>query len=195
MRKFLFPLMLLSIVFNESCTSVKQIGDINMVSARNVETKMNYVLLRSYMGGNKDEIKRSKKDEVTSLENAINHVVKATPGGEFLKNVKIYLVNGKYIAVEGDVWGIGDVKESFRGFSLNDHVFYKKGGKTIKGIIVALKNDKTCFFQEFGESKFVEMKYSEITKTTFSEKDIEEYTNQKKEQENKKPLINILKKS
>jgi hypothetical protein len=95
MSKFTLIALVAGIISIQSCTSVKQIGDINMVSSRNVDKTMDYVLLRSYMGGNKKEIKDSKKLKIGSLENAINKVVKETPGGEFLKNVKIYLVYGK----------------------------------------------------------------------------------------------------
>lgn len=172
MSKFTSIILLASIISIQSCTSVKQIGDINMVSSRNVDKTMNYVLLRSYMGGNKKEIKDSKKLEISSLENAINKVVKETPGGEFLKNVKIYLIDGKYIAVEGDVWGTAGVKENFRGISLNDHVIYKNGGSIFKGSIVALKNDQICFFQEFGSSNIIQIGYDNITKSSFGEKEI-----------------------
>lgn len=160
--------------------NIKQIGDVNMVSARNVETKMNYVLLRSYMGGDKKELRRSKNLEITSIESAVNKVVKETPGGEFLKNVKVFLIDNKYIGVEGDVWGIAGVKESFRGFSTSDHVVYKTSGKIYKGSLVALKNDKICFFQEFGVDKVLEIGYDKITKTAFSSAEIEEYIANKK---------------
>jgi hypothetical protein len=197
MSKFTLIALVAGIISIQSCTSVKQIGDINMVSSRNVDKTMDYVLLRSYMGGNKKEIKDSKKLEIGSLENAINKVVKETPGGEFLKNVKIYLIDGKYIAVEGDVWGTAGVKENYRGISLNDHVIYKNGGSIFKGSIVALKNDQICFFQEFGSPNIIQIGYDNITKTAFAEKEIEEYIALKKSKEEKKkePLINIFKKS
>lgn len=185
MSKIKLIVLLASIISIQSCTSVKQIGDINMVSSRNVDKTMDYVLLRNYMGGNKNEIKDSKKLEITSLENAINKVVKETPGGEFLKNVKIYLVDGKYIAVEGDVWGTAGMKENYRGISLNDHVIYKDG-KVYKGKIVALKSDKICFFQEFGETKIIQIGYDNLTKSEFSDKQVEEYINLKKAEIEKK---------
>jgi hypothetical protein len=196
MSKFTLIVLLGSIISIQSCTSVKQIGDINMVSSRNVDKTMDYVLLRSYMGGNQKEIKDSKKMEITSLENAINKVVKETPGGEFLKNVKVYLIDGKYIAVEGDVWGTAGVKENYRGISLNDHVIYKDG-KVYKGKIVALKNDKICFFQEFGETKIIQIGYDNLTKSQFSDKEVEEYIGLKKAEIEKKkePLIKMFKKS
>ncbi|MES2287600.1 MAG: hypothetical protein V4547_18035 [Bacteroidota bacterium] len=85
-----------------SCMSTKQIGKLNMISNRNVDSKMDYKLIKNYVGGSRKELRRYKGK---SLEEAIDNVVKATPGGEFLKNVKIYIVNSKYYAVEGDIWG------------------------------------------------------------------------------------------
>ncbi len=197
MSNFKLILFLVCVLLINSCTSVKQIGDINMISSRNVEKTMDYVLLRSYMGGNHKEIKDSKKLEISSLENAINKVVKETPGGEFLKNVKIYLINGKYIAVEGDVWGTAGVKENYRGISLNDHVLYKNSGNIFKGSIVALKNDQICFFQEFGSPNTIQIGYDNITKTAFAQSEIDEYIALKKAKDEKKkePLIKIFKKS
>lgn len=197
MSKFTLIALVVGIISIQSCTTVKQIGDINMLSSRNIENNMNYVLLRSYMGGNKKEIRRSVKLEITTLQDAVNKVVKETPGGEFLKNVKIYLVDKKYISVEGDVWGLGGVKENYRGISLNDHVLYKNGGSIYKGSIVALKNDQICFFQEFGNPKILQIGYENITKTSFDEKEIEDYIALKKPKEEKKkePLIKVFKKS
>lgn len=197
MSKVKLFLLVASVLITQSCTTVKQIGDINMVSSRNIENNMNYVLLRSYMGGNKKETNRSVKLEITTLQDAVNKVVRETPGGEFLKNVKIYLVDSKYISVEGDVWGLSGVKENYRGISLNDHVLYKNGGSIYKGSIVALKNDQICFFQEFGNPKILQITYDNITKTSFAEKEIEEYIALKKPKEEKKkePVIKILKKS
>jgi len=74
-----------------------------MVSNRNVDKSSNYVLLRNYMGASEAEIEGT---ESKSLESAIDYTVKNTPGGEFLKNVKFYLVikdEIRYYAVEGDI--------------------------------------------------------------------------------------------
>ena len=73
-----------------------------MISNRNIESSVDYVLLKSYMGANKQEINQSK---ATSVEAAIDQVVKSTPGGEYLKNVKIYWVSTKYLAVNAWIYG------------------------------------------------------------------------------------------
>ena len=94
--------MFLFAVLVTACTSVKQIGKINMISTRNVDPNLKYEVISTYSGGSKRELKKSKS---TSIEDAIDQTVKKVPGGEFLMNCKIYLINSKYIAVEGDVWG------------------------------------------------------------------------------------------
>lgn len=92
-----------------SCSSsvvVNKLGKVNMLSNRNVDSKSDYVALRNYMGMSEKEIKQTKS---TSIEDAIDVTVKNTPGGEFLKNVKMYQVirdQKYYYAVEGDVWGL-----------------------------------------------------------------------------------------
>lgn len=107
MKKVMYILTLALLM--GSCMSVKQIGKLNMVSNRNVDSKMDYSNLKNYAGGSRRELKRLKSE---TLEGAIDNVVKKVPGGEFLKNVKIYVVNTKYYAVEGDVWGYPPVSEA-----------------------------------------------------------------------------------
>ncbi|NBA78606.1 hypothetical protein GOQ04_23830 [Emticicia sp. ODNR4P] len=161
-----------------SCGSVKDIGDLNMIASRNIDSKMSYTLIRSYMGGGYEEINQTRMKKITSIEDAVNLVVKKTPGGEFMKNVKVKLIDNKYIAVEGDVWGVKTTEEqSFKGFVKGSHVLYQKGRKIKKGYIVALKDDKICFFQEFGTIDTKEVEYSEITKSEFSDQEIKDYIN------------------
>jgi hypothetical protein len=136
-----------------SCISAKQIGDLNMISTRNVETKTDYVLIRNYMGGTKKELKRSKAKD---LKDAVNNLVKQTPGGEFVKNAKVYLVNGKYYAVEGDIWGIAQ-NVNFRGFKVGDILQYKGN----KYSITELKNDKVCTIKDENE-KIREASYDDL---------------------------------
>lgn len=169
-----------------------QVGNLNMVSSRNIDNDMNYVLIKSYMGGSKKEDRSSKHDDIKTIEDAINKVVKATPGGEFLRNVKVYLINKKYVSVEGDVWGTEGVKENYRGFTTNDHVIYKTVLGIQKGKISALKNDKYCFFQEFGDKTPIQIGYDKITKASFSEKEIEEYVNPPKKEIEKTPVVQSI---
>lgn len=93
----------LSIGLLTSCMDVKQIGDINMISNRNIESSGNYVLIKRYVGGSKKEI---KKFRAKTIEQALDNTIKSTDGGEFMKNVKVYQINKKRFAVEGDIWGL-----------------------------------------------------------------------------------------
>jgi len=149
-----------------SCTSVKQIGKVNMISNRNVDPNLQYKALTTYSGGSKRELKKSK---AKSIEAAIDQTVKKIPGGEFLMNCKIYIVKTKYIAVEGDVWG-NTTNIQFRGFKVGDKVTWKKkdiinGAKYLTGTITALKDDKTCYVKIDEElDSLVELPYDDITK-------------------------------
>lgn len=105
MKKFLIVIILFA-----SCMRVEKIGQFNVISTRNFESSAKYILLKSYAGGTKRELRKSKSK---SLDQAIDNTVKSVPGGEFMKNVKVYIVHrGKrvYFSVEGDVWGNDTIK-------------------------------------------------------------------------------------
>ncbi len=144
-----------------SCMSVKEIGDLNMVSTRNVDSKGDYVLLRNYMGSTKKELKKSK---AKNFEQAINNIVRQTPGGEFLKNVKIYLINNKYFAVEGDIWGL-ESGQNYRGFALGSKVQYTSNMKKCIGVITDLTNDKVCQVKNNETGKVTTENYTGLKKT------------------------------
>lgn len=101
MKKLILMLAIVALAL-PSCMNSKKIGEINMISNRNIDSHGEYVNLKNYVGGSRKELRRLK---APTLEIAIDKVVKTVPGGEFLKNVRIYVVNSKYYAVEGDVWG------------------------------------------------------------------------------------------
>ena len=158
---------LLFAVLLASCTSVKQIGKVNMISNRNVDPQLKYQVITTYSGGSSKEFKKSR---ATSIEDAVDQTVRKVPGGEFVMNAKIYLVKGKYIAVEGDVWG-NSAQQSYRGFKIGDIVTWKvksvtQGKKYLTGKITTLKDDKTCLVKIDDEKgKTIELEYDEITKT------------------------------
>lgn len=154
--------LLLSVTAFVSCTSVKQIGKLNMISNRNVDPALNYKLISNYSGGSDREVKKSK---AVNLEMAIDQTVKKVPGGEFLMNAKIYVVNKKYFAAEGDVWGISSDKSTaeFNGFKIGDKVTWKKFGKFRTGKIEAFKDNANCLVKD-EDSKTVEIKYIDLTK-------------------------------
>ena len=167
-KLFTAKILLVATVFLSSCAGVKvtQIGKLNMISNRNVDSKMDYSLLKNYMGASDKEIKKAK---ATTLEDAIDETVRNTSGGEFLKNVKVYLVQNKkkmYYAVEGDVWGVKG-EENFRGFTIGDMVQWKdRLGKTHKGKITGLKDSKECMVKEEGKEDSKAVEFDRVTKVS-----------------------------
>lgn len=141
-----------------SCTSIKQVGNANIVSTRNVNLNEYYELLSTYAGGNKDELKKTK---ASSVEAAIDQTVRSVPGGEFLMNAKIYLVRGQYFAVEGDVWGVKD-RVTYRGFKVCDNIIWRKGRSYKTGSIVALKDNNSCIIKD-NNGKLRRVYYSDIS--------------------------------
>lgn len=157
MKQIILGLIFLTAI--SSCTSVKQIGKVNMISNRNVDPKLDYSVISTYSGGSKRELKKSR---ALTIEDAIDQTVRKIPGGEFLMNSKIYIVNDKYIAVEGDVWGV-KTNIAYRGFKVGDKVVWKVMGDVKTGTIKSLKDDKTCFV-ETESGNIVEKKYDDISK-------------------------------
>ena len=77
------------------CSSYHRMGDLNLVSTRNIDSRIDYVLLARYQVA-------VVKSSDAALEEAIDKVVKATPGGEYAMNVKVSVKsNGKKVALIG----------------------------------------------------------------------------------------------
>lgn len=129
-----------------------------MISNRNVEAKLDYSLISSYSGGSE---KGLKKTRATSIEDAVDQTVRKIPGGEFLMNAKLYIVNNTYFAVEGDVWGKLD-NLSYRGFKVGDQVVIDKVRKSI-ATIKSLKDDKSCFVER-DNGRIEEVNYDRLSK-------------------------------
>jgi hypothetical protein len=95
--------------FTTKCTSIRNVGSLNMVSTRNIETTVKYIEIQKYTELTKKEKKRSRAE---TIQAAVDDVVKKVPGGEYLMNARIYLIKHDYFfgysyfyAVDGDVWG------------------------------------------------------------------------------------------
>lgn len=147
---FKVSLIALIILFLSSC-KVIQIGEVTIISTRNYEKTQNYTLLKSYTLGTKKE-KLSSKEK--TIKDAINKTVRVVAGGEYLANAKLYLIikgNNKYYAVEGDVWGIEGVEQSYRGFQIGDMVQYKILGHWCKGTITGWIDDEKCLIIQDGK--------------------------------------------
>lgn len=145
------------------------VGQVNMISTRNVDSGVKYELL---CRGVNDSKKALKDLRALTLDGAINNAVLNVPGGEFLKNVKIYF-DGKYFSVVGDVWGLEDNRQ-IEGFTVGDVVLMKNnwlttgtmGDKFEKVTITGFKDRKTCLVKtESGEIK--EADFSKLSKTDY----------------------------
>lgn len=145
-----------------SSTQPTLIGTVNSISSRNIDTSVKYELLKRYAGSGNKEVKRNA---ATTIDAAMENVIKSTPGGEYLMNVKIYKVEDKY-SIEGDVWGIAS-KNDIRGFKVNDEVVFKRGSKVIKGTIISLIDSQKCYVRfkdDKGKEMEREMKYDDLSK-------------------------------
>lgn len=166
--KNIFLILLLGLL--AACTTVKQIGKVNMISDRNVDPSLKYQVITTYSGGSKAELKQSR---AVTIEDAIDKTVRKVPGGNFLMNVKIYSINNRYYAVEGDVWG-DQTNLTYRGFKVGNKVIFKNrsvlarlglGEKYLTATILALRDDKTCIIKFDDSDKKIEAFYDDITKT------------------------------
>lgn len=143
------------------CFKVQEIGRMSSYEPRNLDTNAKYVLLKNYMGG---RIEDFKKTRAMTIDQAAIDVVRRSPGGEFLKNVKIYVVNGKYIAVEGDVWGI-PVNHNYRGFLVGERVQWDMSRKNPPtGSVHELLNDKECIVRSDEGGKLIIVSYDQLQK-------------------------------
>ena len=162
------------LLFFTSCYSFQQIGEVNMISHRNIDASHNYVLLVSYVGGTDNERKNSKAE---TIEEAIDNTVQKVPGGEYLMNVKIYEVikggggKGKtWFAVEGDVWGEKQdgaktiTSKSSYSFNKGDHVTWKHAGEWYTGVIIALKDMNSCVVKFDNGGDLTDLNYTDLSK-------------------------------
>jgi len=159
-----FSILLLFVALMCGCSSAKfvMVGSVNMISNRNVDSKTNYELIKT---GTDDSQSSFKKNKGANIDQAINNIVVNSPGGEFLKNAKLY-TNGKDWAAIGDVWG---VKESanVEGYRIGDQVLIKNSilnkEKFSKGEITGFKDRMTCFVRVSGGS-IKEFSYTDLSK-------------------------------
>lgn len=158
MRLIIYCIVFL--IVGNSCTSVRQIGKVNMISNRNVDTGFEYKVISSYAGGSNTELKKS---EATSIEDAIDQTVRNVPGGEFIMNAQIYVIKDKYFAVEGDVWGQKE-NANHLGFSIGDTVTWKEWGNYKTGTIKAFKDTEKCIIDK-EDGGTTEKKYSDLSRS------------------------------
>lgn len=136
-QTFLFMRTVLSVLFLTvltGCSSYRQIGQLNMISIRNISHGSEYELLQRNVGGSPEEIKTSRHK---TIDEAINYTVREIPGGEYLMNVKVYAVKGKRYAAEGDVWGQLSAKEAEK----NTYSYINHGRNTLEIKVISRVNN------------------------------------------------------
>ena len=116
---------------------VRKIGEINMISSRNISNLADYELI------------------------ALDQTVREVPGGVFLMNASFYIVKGKYFAVEGDVWGLKQ-NANYKGFKVGDRVMWKTVTGYKKGTIEAIKDSENCVVIEDGTMNRTTIKYVKL---------------------------------
>jgi hypothetical protein len=86
-----------------SCASkYEAIGHVSLLSDHTIKPGIAYEQLTTNSGGSKKELKHSK---LGSIDDAVTQVISKVPGGCFITDVTIYVVNDGYYAVSGNVWG------------------------------------------------------------------------------------------
>lgn len=154
MKKLFILFSLILTLASTSC--IRRIGDLTMLSNRNVNDRMDYCLKKSYTGDSKREIRKNKHK---MIEGSVEKVVQSVPGGEFLRNVKIYTVGKDYYSVVGDVWGYCSEDASHKGFSVGDAVIWKEGAVFQRGTIEAIKNgDKAIVITGDGNYRTIDFR-------------------------------------
>ena len=68
MKKQIIILSAATLVLLSSCSTIVDLGKLNMISDRNVDSKADYVLLKSYAGGSKKEAKKAEAEEILTVE-------------------------------------------------------------------------------------------------------------------------------
>jgi hypothetical protein len=166
-RRNIFSILIFTIV----CTSCgfTRIGDLTMVSCRNIDSNTDYKLIKKYVEGT------AKSNSGDALQAAINDAIKQVPDGEFLKNAVIYIKkNGKKVKVEGDVWGVPSIEKNVPKtvsekveFKIGDRIIFKNTfGKMIEGTILGLNQDTAIveYLDNSGKEKKKEIDYEKLTK-------------------------------
>ena len=164
MKKTVYTIGVLAIL---SSFGYQRIGDLTMISNRNIDSSEDYVLIQRNAEGKA----KMKKDD--ALELAIDNATEAY-NGEYLMNVKVHVKNnGKKIKVEGDVWGLKSTQVNVESsvtkkieFNTGDSVTFKNTGKLVEGKIIGINANGAIieFKNSLGQLKKKEVSFDELTK-------------------------------
>jgi len=165
MKKPLLYLGAISLLIS-SC-AYQRIGDLTMISNRNVDSGKEYVLIQRNVEG------RAKFKKSDALERAIDATAEKYKG-EYLMNVKVYVKNnGKKIKVKGDVWGLKSTKINVESsvtkkvkFETGDTVAFKNSINLCEGKIIGINMNRAIveYSNMLGQTKKKEIQFDELTK-------------------------------
>ena len=82
--------LLLSGLFASCASKYEAIGNVSLLSERAIKPGLEYKQLTTNSGGSKKELKSSK---TVSIKDAVAQVISKVPGGCFITDVTIYIVN------------------------------------------------------------------------------------------------------
>jgi len=166
MKKIIYLSFITVMLFSCKPTTliVTPMGQINSVSTRNIDGSKKYIPLMTYAGVSSSEVEnaisKSKKGIIkkknpiykeiikfkgNTINEAVDNVVKTQVGGEYLMNVRFYLVQQRTkeagvmilkntFVASGDVWGLKDSTQNIKGFQLKDKVIFTYN-KELKKVI------------------------------------------------------------
>jgi hypothetical protein len=163
MKKVFLLLAILPFLF--SCAGFTKMGNLTMVSTRNVDSSVEYKPLKTYVTA------RGTSQRGEALQVAIDNAVKSVPGGEFMKNVKISVSqNGQIVRVEGDVWGVPPLNVNVttgvsadNTLNVGDKVAYNFFGFK-EGTITGINNNKALV--KCADGKIRSFAFKALTKVT-----------------------------
>lgn len=93
--------VLLSAMLASYGATWRQVGQLTIMSGRNFDRSAPHVLLATGAEG------QARVGTGETMQQAIDRAMVATPGGEYMQNVQVWLrSDGEYLKVVGDVWGL-----------------------------------------------------------------------------------------
>ncbi len=158
--KSIIKLICITFLITSLSSCWTKLGDFTVISNRSVTTdgSTEYVELSRSIKA----IGRQKKKQAGALDVAIENLLKATPGGEFVKNLEVMITwGGNYVKVTGDVWGLKKAegeKTNVKGFQVSDRVQF---GKKL-GTILSLIDNTFCLVQLDGDEAGTKLRYENL---------------------------------
>jgi hypothetical protein len=168
MKQFKPLFYLFAALLMHSCGSYERIGQFTMISTRNIDNSKEFALLKKDV----EAIVKTKNSD--ALQDGIDKAVATVENGEYLMNVKIYLMSdGSKLKIVGDVYGVQPVKVNVNTnvdaditFGVGDPVMFTKNSKIVDGTIIGINPTFAIieYTNSFGKTLKQEVEYGKLTK-------------------------------